>query len=171
MTFIIWLVIPLQNIQMIGSTWHHCDGTWLSGTGSACNITNGITLHPYGIYMNISCIYHGIYMNISCIYHVYTSIYMYTLSIYRTYTCIYNWYRMYILFSGFRGTRRPPAPPMHGLEDNLPDVHDEADFDIPESTPIHKIRAELETERARLLNQDGTARDRCKDRVRFWWHI
>ncbi len=34
-----------------------------------------------------------------------------------------------------------------------------------------EIRAELETERARLLNQDGTARDRCKDRVRFWWQI
>ena len=30
-----------------------------------------------------------------------------------------------------------------------------------------EIRAELETELARLLNQDGTARDRCKDRVRF----
>ncbi len=29
------------------------------------------------------------------------------------------------------------------------------------------IHAELET----LLNQDGTARDRCKDRARFWWHI
>ncbi len=28
-----------------------------------------------------------------------------------------------------------------------------------------KIRAELQTERARLLNQDGTARERCKDRV------
>ncbi len=34
-----------------------------------------------------------------------------------------------------------------------------------------EIRAELETERARLLNQDGTARDRCKDRVSFWCHI
>ncbi len=30
-----------------------------------------------------------------------------------------------------------------------------------------EILAELETERARLLNQDGTARDRFKDRVRF----
>ena len=30
-----------------------------------------------------------------------------------------------------------------------------------------EIRTELETERARLLNQDGTARDRCKDRVSF----
>jgi hypothetical protein len=30
-----------------------------------------------------------------------------------------------------------------------------------------EIRAELATERARLLNQDGTARDRCKDKVRL----
>ncbi len=38
-------MIPLQKIKRIGITWHHCDGTGLSGTGSACNITNGITLH------------------------------------------------------------------------------------------------------------------------------
>ncbi len=39
---------------------------------------------------------------------------------------------MYIvLFSGFRGTRRPPALPSHGIEDNAPDANDEADFDIP----------------------------------------
>jgi hypothetical protein len=43
---------------------------------------------------------------------------------------------MYILFSGFRGTQQPPAPPMHGLEDNLPDVHDEADFDIPDTQAV-----------------------------------
>ena len=43
---------------------------------------------------------------------------------------------MYILFSGFRGTHRPPAPPMHGLEDNLPDVHDEADFDITDTQAL-----------------------------------
>ncbi len=30
-----------------------------------------------------------------------------------------------------------------------------------------EIRAELETEQAQLLNQDGTACDRCKDRVSF----
>ncbi len=30
-----------------------------------------------------------------------------------------------------------------------------------------EIRAELETEQAQLLNQDGTAIDRCKDRVSF----
>jgi hypothetical protein len=37
---------------------------------------------------------------------------------------------MYLLLSGFRGTHRPPAPPIHGLEDNVPGVHDEADHDI-----------------------------------------
>ncbi len=37
---------------------------------------------------------------------------------------------MYIvLFSGLRGTHRPPAPPSHGIEDNAPDANDEADFD------------------------------------------
>ncbi len=41
---------------------------------------------------------------------------------------------MYLLFSGLPGTHQPPAPPIHGLENNVPDVHDEADFDIP----IHK---------------------------------
>jgi hypothetical protein len=37
---------------------------------------------------------------------------------------------MYLLFSGFHGTLLPPASPIHGLEDNVPDVHDEAEFDI-----------------------------------------
>ncbi len=32
-------MIPLQKIKKIGITWQHCDGTGLSGTGSACNIT------------------------------------------------------------------------------------------------------------------------------------
>ncbi len=43
---------------------------------------------------------------------------------------------MYLLFSGFRGSYRPPAPPTHGLEDNMPDVHDEADFDIPDTQAV-----------------------------------
>jgi hypothetical protein len=31
-----------------------------------------------------------------------------------------------------------PAPPIqvHGLEDNVPDVHDEADFDIPDTQAV-----------------------------------
>jgi hypothetical protein len=42
---------------------------------------------------------------------------------------------MYLFFAGFRGSYRPPAPPNHhdGLGDNRPDVHDEADFDIPDT--------------------------------------
>jgi hypothetical protein len=43
---------------------------------------------------------------------------------------------MYLLFSGFRGSYRPPAPPTHGLEDNVPDVHDEADLDIPDTQAV-----------------------------------
>ena len=43
---------------------------------------------------------------------------------------------MYHLFSGFRGTHRPPAPPIHGLDDNVPDIHDEADFDIPDTQAV-----------------------------------
>ncbi len=31
---------------------------------------------------------------------------------------------------------RPPAPPNHGLEDNRPDVHDESDFDIPDTQAV-----------------------------------
>jgi hypothetical protein len=44
---------------------------------------------------------------------------------------------MYIvLFSGFRGTHRPSAPPSHGIEDNEPDANDEADFDIPNTQAV-----------------------------------
>ncbi len=42
---------------------------------------------------------------------------------------------MYLLFSGFRGTHRPPAPPIR-QEENVPDVHDEADFDIPDTQAV-----------------------------------
>jgi hypothetical protein len=40
---------------------------------------------------------------------------------------------MYLFFAGFRDSYRPTAPPNHGLEDNRPDVHEEADFDIPDT--------------------------------------
>jgi hypothetical protein len=43
---------------------------------------------------------------------------------------------MYRFFAGFRGSYQPPAPPIHGLEDNRPDVHDEADFDIPNTQAV-----------------------------------
>ena len=54
---------------------------------------------------------------------------------------------MYILFSGFRGTYRPPALPSDGLEDNVPDVHDEADFDIRELGVLYpSLRAMINRE-------------------------
>ena len=43
---------------------------------------------------------------------------------------------MYLFFAGFHGSYRPPAPPNNGLEDNRPDVHDEADFDIPDTQAV-----------------------------------
>jgi hypothetical protein len=43
---------------------------------------------------------------------------------------------MYLFFAGFRGSYWPPTPPNHGLEDNRPDVHDEADFDIPNTQAV-----------------------------------
>ena len=94
-----------------------------------------------GIYLtyrsgrHIHVIYHVYTMYIPYIYYVYiihiqtlhlSLVYtMYIPCIYKTYTCIYNWYSMYLLFSGLSGTHQPPAQPTHGLEDNVPDVHDE----------------------------------------------
>ena len=68
------------------------------------------------------------------IYHVYT------LYIHRVYTmyipCVYMLIlleQLNLLFSGFHGTHRPNAPPSHGTADNVPDEHDEADFDTPDT--------------------------------------
>jgi len=43
---------------------------------------------------------------------------------------------MNLFIAGFRGTYRPTAPPNLGLEDKRPDVHDEADFDIPDTQAV-----------------------------------
>ena len=43
---------------------------------------------------------------------------------------------MYLFFAGFRGSYLAPAPPNHGLEDNRPDIHNEADFDIPDTQAV-----------------------------------
>ena len=86
-----------------------------------------------------------------------------------------------------------PQPNL-GLEDNRPDVHDEADFDIPDTQAVLERFMSNMSKLAddeyqslsdlldslpdpssyttaktiqRLLNQDGTARDRCKDRNVF----
>jgi hypothetical protein len=58
------------------------------------------------------------------------------------------------LFSGFRGTHQPPAPPIHGLEDNMPDVHDEADFDIHD---IHAVLERFMTDMSKLADVEYQA--------------
>ena len=64
------------------------------------------------------------------IYHVYTMyIHVYTL-------CIHADIAWTISFSGFRGSHRPNTPPSHGTSDNVPDQHDEADFDIPDTQSV-----------------------------------
>ncbi len=61
---------------------------------------------------------------------------MYVKSIYFYIQLITDIYLYIAFFSGFRGTHRPPAPPSDALEDNVPDVHDEADFDIPDTQAV-----------------------------------
>ena len=79
---------------------------------------------------------------------------------------------MYHLFSGFRGTLRPPALPIHGLEDNVPDVHDEADFDIPYTQAVLE---RFMTHMSKLADVEyqvqGPGELRCKDRVSYCCHI
>ena len=79
---------------------------------------------------------------------------------------------MYLLFSGFRGSYRPPAPPTHGLEDNVPDVHDEADFDIPDTQAVLE---RFMTRMSKLADVEyqvqGPGELRCKDRVSYCCHI
>ncbi len=41
-----------------------------------------------------------------------------------------------LLFSGFHGTHRPPAPLSHDIEDNAQETHDVADFDIPDTQAV-----------------------------------
>ncbi len=41
-----------------------------------------------------------------------------------------------LLFSGFHGTHRPPAPLSYGIEDNTQEAHDDADFDIPDTQAV-----------------------------------
>ena len=79
---------------------------------------------------------------------------------------------MYLLFSGFRGTHRLAAPPTHGKEDNVPDVHDEADFDIPDTQAVLE---RFMTHMSKLADVEyqvqGPGELRCKDRVSYCCHI
>ena len=73
---------------------------------------------------------------------------------------------MYLFFAGFRGSYRPPAPPNHGLKGNRPDVHDEADFDIPNT---HAMLERFMSNMSKLADVEyqvqGPGELRCKDRV------
>ena len=79
---------------------------------------------------------------------------------------------MYHLFSGFRGTLRPPAPPIHGLEDNVPDVHDEADFDILDTKAVlERFMAHMSKLADVEYQVQGPVELRCKDLVSYCCHI
>ena len=67
----------------------------------------------------------------------------------------------------------PPDPP-----DMAPDPHDEGDFEGPDTRSLMdefmdtfpfrdtvEVCSELQAERERLLDPDGTPRDRCKEKV------
>jgi hypothetical protein len=43
---------------------------------------------------------------------------------------------IYIVHQRYIILKKGTAPPNHGLEDNRPDVHDEADFDIPDTQAV-----------------------------------
>ncbi len=45
---------------------------------------------------------------------------------------------MNLFIAGFRGTYLHTAPPNLSMEDNRPDVHDEADFDIPNTQAVRE---------------------------------
>ncbi len=61
---------------------------------------------------------------------------MHILCIYILCPCMIIWYCMNLFIAGFCCTYRSTAPPNLGLEDNRPDVHDEADFDIPDTQAV-----------------------------------
>ncbi len=41
-----------------------------------------------------------------------------------------------LLFSGFHGTHRSPAPPSHGIEDNTQEAHDDDNCNIPDTQAV-----------------------------------
>ncbi len=98
---------------------------------------------------------------IPCIYHVYKRhIVVYTIDIKRT-----------SRFQGLVALISHPHRPLTGLEDNVPDVHNEADFDIPD-TPA--VLERFITHMSKLAGVEyqvqGPGELRCKDRVRYCCH-
>ncbi len=75
---------------------------------------------------------------------------------------------MYLLFSGLRGYYRPSAPPTHGLEDNVPGVNYEADFDIPDTQAVLE---RFMTHMSKLADVEyrvqGPGELRCKELVSY----
>ena len=141
-----------------------------------------------GIYLtyrsgrHIHAIYHVYTMYIPYIYYVYI-IHIQTLHlslvyttyiscIYISYPCMIIWYCMNLFIAGFRGTYRPTAPPNLGLEDNRPDVHDEADFDIPDTQAVLERFMSNMSKLADVEYQvPGPGELRCKDQVSYCCHI
>jgi hypothetical protein len=79
---------------------------------------------------------------------------------------------MYLLFSWFHGSYQPPAQSTNGLEDNVPDVHDEADFHIPDTQAVLE---RFMTHMSKLADVEyqvqGPGELRCKDLVSYCCHI
>jgi hypothetical protein len=137
--------------------------------------------HVYTMYIiyiyniHLTCIYnHTKYKSAATIrFHVTSVCTMYIPCIYQTYTCMYNWYCMYLLFSGLRGSYQPSAPPTHGLEDNVPVGNDEleADFDIPDTQAVLE---RFMTHMSKLADVEyrvqGPGELRCKDLVSHCCH-
>ena len=95
-------------------------------------------------------ILHGIYHtyvlghHMPLIYMIYT---IYIPCIYKYIPCIYMLILLEPLVLRASLTHRPNTPPSHGTADNVPDQHNEADFDIPNTQSV------LETFMSKLSKQ------------------
>jgi hypothetical protein len=67
---------------------------------------------------------------------------------------------------------RPPALPTHGLEDNVPDVHDEADFDISYTQAVlERFMTHISLLADVEYRVQGSGELRCKDLVSYCCHM
>ena len=101
----------------------------------------------YSWYIPHICIRSTYGFDIHGIYRVYTMyIQVYTI-------CIHADIAITFSFSGFWGSHRPTAPPSYGTSDNVPDSHDKADFDIPDTQSV------LETFMSKLSKQTDSEQE------------
>jgi hypothetical protein len=94
--------------------------------------------------------------------------------------CIYHVYTRHILYIQlisnvslvFRASWLLSAIRTHGLEDNVPDVNDEADFDIPDTQAVLE---RFMTHMPKLADVEyrvqGPGELRCKDLVSYCCHM